>query len=51
MTEHPEGELATPEQLDELRSLTGPGEDLPDGMRAHEAAQRIVELRSARKPA
>ncbi len=47
MTDHPEDELATPKQMDELRSLVGPGEDVPDGMRAHEAAQRIVELRSA----
>lgn len=51
MTEHPEDELASTEQLDELRSLLAPGEDLPDSMRAHEAAQRIVELRSTRKPA
>lgn len=40
MTEHPEDELATPEQLSELRSLAGPGDDIPDGMRAGEAAQR-----------
>ncbi len=51
MSEHPEDELATPAQLDELRFLLMPGEDLPDGMRAHEAAQRIVELRSSRGPA
>ena len=40
-------ELASPEQIDELRSLAGPDEEIPDGMRASEAQQRITELRSA----
>ena len=43
----PDDEMATPEQMKELRSLAGPDEDIPEGMRASEAAQRIVELRSA----
>ncbi|MEP6852915.1 MAG: hypothetical protein ABJA87_09695 [bacterium] len=42
----PEEQMASEEQLQELRSLAG-DEDIPDGMRASEAAQRIVELRSA----
>jgi len=49
VTEHdsPDG-LATPEQLEELRALAAAaGEEVPDGIRAAEAAQRIVELRSA----
>lgn len=47
MTDAASEQLATPEQMDELRSLAGPDEDIPDGMRAAEAAQRIVELRAA----
>ena len=43
----PDDEMATPEQMEELRSLAGPDEDIPEGMRASEAKQRIVELRSA----
>lgn len=43
----PDAQMATPEQMAELRELAGSaGEDVPDGMRAAEAAQRIVELRS-----
>lgn len=39
---------ATPEQMKELRSLAAAaGEEVPEGIRAAEAAQRIVELRSA----
>lgn len=39
---------ATPEQLAELKELaSAAGEDVPEGMLASEAAQRIVELRSA----
>ncbi len=41
----PDEELATSEQLDELRSLAG-NEEIPEGMRAAEAAQRINELRT-----
>jgi hypothetical protein len=37
---------ASEQQLTELRALAG-GEDIPDGMLASEAAQRIVELKSA----
>jgi hypothetical protein len=41
-------EMATPEQLAELRTLAdAAGEDVPAGIRASEAAQRIVELRSS----
>ncbi len=49
MTEHDATQdLATPEQLDELRSLAAAhGEEVPAGIRAAEAAQRIVELKSA----
>ncbi len=49
MTEHESpDDLATPEQLEELRSLAAAaGEEVPAGIRAAEAAQRIVELRSA----
>ena len=43
----PDEELASPEQMQELRSLAGPDEDIPEGMRASEAKQRIVELKSA----
>jgi len=47
MSEQPADEqMATPEQLEELRSLAG-DEDIPAGMRAAEAAQRIAELRAA----
>jgi hypothetical protein len=37
---------ASEEQLAELRALAG-DEDIPNGMLASEAAQRIVELKSA----
>lgn len=50
MSEQPtaDEQMATPEQLEELRALAGAaGEEVPDGMRAAEAAQRIEELRSA----
>ena len=49
VTEHDSpDDLATPEQLEELRSLAAAaGEEVPPGIRAAEAAQRIVELRSA----
>jgi len=49
MTEHDASQaLATPEQLEELRSLAAAaGEEVPAGIRAAEAAQRIVELKSA----
>jgi len=46
--DHPEDQLATPEQLEELRSLAArAGEEVPADLRAAEAAQRIVELRTA----
>ena len=38
---------ATDAQLEQLRALAGTAEDIPDGMLASEAAQRIVELKSA----
>ena len=49
MTEHDASQaLATPEQLEELRSLAAAaGEEVPAGIRAAEAARRIVELKSA----
>ena len=49
MTEHDASDdLATPEQLAELSSLAAAaGEEVPAGIRAAEAAQRIVELKSA----
>lgn len=49
MTEHDASQdLATPEQLEQLRSLAAAaGEEVPAGIRAAEAAQRIVELQSA----
>jgi hypothetical protein len=40
--------MATPGQMEELRSLAGADQDLPEGMRASEAQQRIVELKTAR---
>ena len=41
--------MATPEQLEELRSLAaGAGEEVPDTLRAAEADQRITELRTLR---
>lgn len=43
-----EQQRATPEQLEELRSLAdAAGEDVPAGITASEAEQRITELRSA----
>lgn len=42
----PENEKATPEQLDELQRLAAAaGEEIPEGITATEAAQRLVELR------
>jgi hypothetical protein len=39
---------ATPEQLQELRALaSATGEEIPDGMLAVEAEQRLVELKAA----
>lgn len=38
---------ATADQLAQLRSLAGDHDDIPEGMLASEAAQRIVELKSA----
>lgn len=44
----PDETMATPEQMEELRSLAeAAGEEIPSAMRESEAAQRIVELRSA----
>ena len=46
MTEtNPESDLATPQQEEEAKSLAeSAGEEVPGGMRAAEANQRIVEL-------
>lgn len=45
---NPEQQRATPEQLEELRSLAASaGEEVPDGLTASEAEQRLVELRAA----
>lgn len=42
----PEEQRATPDQLAELRTLAADaGEELPEGMTAVEAEQRLVELR------
>ena len=43
-----EERMATPEQMEQLRSLAAAtGEEVPDDMRASEASQRIVELRAS----
>ncbi len=47
MTAPKDEELATDEQVQELRELAGPDEDIPAGLRAVEAAQRITELRAS----
>ena len=44
----PEQQLATPDQVEELRSLAAAaGEEIPSGITETEAQQRIVELRSS----
>ena len=45
MTETPDEQMATDEQLQQLRDAA-PEEEFPEGMRASEAEQRLVELRS-----
>ena len=45
MSEQPNDDLATSEQLEQLRSLAG-DEEIPEGMRASEAAQRLAELKA-----
>ncbi len=47
-TSDSEEQRATPEQLDELRSLAAAaGEEVPNGITSTEAEQRLVELRAA----
>ena len=42
----PQNEKATSEQLEELRRLaSAAGEEIPEGITATEAQQRLVELR------
>ncbi len=47
-TDEPDEQLASSEQMDELRRLaSAAGEEVPDTLRSAEAAQRITELRAA----
>ena len=43
-----EDQMATPEQMEQLRTLAAStGEEVPETMRAAEASQRITELRAS----